>query len=241
MPDFFPILILNARPAAGKSEIINYLQHQALDDRIARFHVGPMYILDDFPMLWAWFEEDDILTHIFHRPRLYTTPEGYFIHDDLWHLLIRRLSLDFQKWIRDEQEAHTCVIEFSRGTSIGGYQTAYQHLSDQVLKQAVCLYVQVSYEESKRKNQRRGNVDRLDSVLEHSLGDDKMEALYRYDDWHSFSASDPDFLLVKDLKVPYTILDNEDDVTTQGGDALAGRLKNSLDHLWALWQQRQEV
>lgn len=241
MPDFFPILILNARPAAGKSEIIHYLHQHTLDDRIARFHVGPMHILDDFPMLWAWFEEDDVLTRVFHRPRLHTTPDGYFIHDDLWHLLIRRLSLDYQKWIRDEHEAQTCVIEFSRGTSIGGYQTAYQHLSEQILEKAACLYIQVSYEESKRKNQRRENVDRLDSILEHSLVEDKMDSLYRDDDWLSFSAGDSDFLLVKGFKVPYTIMENEDDVTTQGGDALASRLKDSLDHLWALWQQHQEV
>ncbi len=241
MADFFPVLILNARPAAGKSEIINYLEQRPLEDRIARFHIGPMHILDDFPMLWSWFEEDDILTRIFQRPRLHTTPEGYFIHDDLWHLLIRRLSLDFQKWIRDEHEAHTCIIEFSRGTSVGGYQSAYQHLSEQILERAACLYIQVSYEESKRKNQRRENVERLDSILEHSLEEDKMDALYRHDDWHTFTASDPNFVLVKGFKVPYAILENEDDVTTQGGDTLASRLKDRLDHLWSLWQQREAV
>ncbi len=241
MHDYFPILILNARPAAGKSEIINYLNQIGTADRIARFHIGLMHILDDFPMLWSWFEEDDILAHVFQRPRLHTTPEGYFIHEDLWHLLIRRLSLEYYKWSRDMQEAHTCLIEFSRGTSAGGYQSAYQHLSEQILEQAVCLYINVSYTESRRKNLRRKNIERRDSILEHSLEESKMEKLYRHDDWSVFTDNDPDFLLVKGFKIPYTVLENEDDVTTQGGETLATRLENRLDHLWALWQQRQAV
>lgn len=241
MHDFFPILILNARPAAGKSEIINYLKQMSTTDRIVRFHIGPIHILDDFPMLWSWFEEDDILERIFQRPRMHTTPEGYFIHEDLWHLLIQRLSLEYHKWLRDEQEAHTCVIEFSRGTAIGGYQTAYQHLNEQILEQAACLYINVSYAESKRKNLRRANVERRDSILEHSLEAEKIENIYRHDDWVSFAAGDPNYLIVKGYRIPYTVLENDDDVTTQGGEALAKRLKTSLERLWALWQKRQAV
>jgi len=241
MHDYFPILILNARPAAGKSEIINFLHQINTADRIARYTIGPIHILDDFPMLWSWFEEDDILTHVFQRPRLHTTPERYFIHDDLWHLLIRRLSLEYNKWFRDVQEAHTCLIEFSRGTATGGYQIAYQHLSEQILKQAACLYINVSYTESKRKNLRRENVERRDSILEHSLEVEKMEKLYKDDDWSVFTADDPDYLLVKGYKIPYCVMENEDDVTTQGGEALATRLEKCLDRLWTLWQQREAV
>jgi len=51
---FFPVLILNARPAAGKSEIIHALKTTPVEERIARLHVGPLHILDDFPMIWTW-------------------------------------------------------------------------------------------------------------------------------------------------------------------------------------------
>jgi hypothetical protein len=241
MDEFFPILILNARPAAGKSEIIAYLKQLTPAERITRFHIGPLHILDDFPMLWTWFEEDDILARILKRPRLHTTAEGYFIHDDLWHLLIRRLSLEYHKWQRDLQEAHTCIIEFSRGTSIGGYQNAYQHLSKQILELCACLYINVSYEESKRKNLRRANVERLDSILEHSLEEEKMDKLYRDDDWSEFTADDPDYITVNDITVPYSVLNNEDDVTTQGGEALETRLEDCLNRLWTLWHQREAV
>ncbi len=39
---FFPVLILNARPAAGKSEIIHALKSTPVEERIARFHIGPL-------------------------------------------------------------------------------------------------------------------------------------------------------------------------------------------------------
>ena len=64
MGSVFPILILNARPAAGKSEIIHYLQDFPSEERRNRFHIGEMKVFDDFPMLWSWFEEDDILQTI---------------------------------------------------------------------------------------------------------------------------------------------------------------------------------
>ena len=53
--DTFEVLFLIARPAAGKSEVIDYLARTSLGDRMARFHIGPMTVLDDFPMIWTWF------------------------------------------------------------------------------------------------------------------------------------------------------------------------------------------
>ena len=78
MTSIFPIIILNARPAAGKSEVSRFLANVPLKERIERFHVSSMSSLDDFPMLWAWFEEDDLLQNIFSLPRLHSTPDHYF-------------------------------------------------------------------------------------------------------------------------------------------------------------------
>jgi len=137
MTDIFPILIINGRPAAGKSEVIHFLQQLPADVRAEQFHIGQLTELDDFPMLWTWFEEDHLLEHTFGRPRLHTDSEGYFIHNDLWHLLIERLSLDYRKLQRDTpdlHQTHTVLIEFSRGTEHGGYRQAYPHLSDEILR-----------------------------------------------------------------------------------------------------------
>jgi hypothetical protein len=238
---FFPILILNARPAAGKSEILHALKSTPVEERIARFHIGPLHILDDFPMLWAWFEEDHLLETVFHQPRLHTDADGYFLTNNLWHLLIERLSLEHEKWRRDTPEGHTAILEFSRGGEHGGYEAAYQHLSGEILNLAACLYVDVTYEESLRKNRARFNPERPDSILEHGLPDEKLERLYREDDWSSFSGGDPHYLSIQGLQVPYVNFENADDVTSNGGEALFRRLEDRLGSLWSLWQRRPAV
>jgi hypothetical protein len=237
----FPILILNARPAAGKSEIIQALKEIPEDERSRRFHIGRLHILDDFPMLWTWFEEDDILEHTFNRPRLHTTPDEHFLYDDLWHLLIRRLALDYEKWEREAPDNSTVIIEFSRGKQHGGYSTAYQHLSDEILQRASSLYANVSFEESRRKNRARYNPDRPDSILEHGLPDEKLRVLYHEDDWFEFSENDPQFLHVRTARIPYVIFENEDDVTSKGGKKLLERLEQSLETLWSIHLSRSTV
>lgn len=230
----FPLLILNARPAAGKSEMIRALQGIPLETRIDRFHIGPIHVIDDFPMIWSWFEEDRLLEQVFNRPRLYTTPDEYFLHPDLWHLLIRRLCLDYEKWVRDSGTDHTVILEFSRGREHGGYQAAYQHFSQKVLEQTACLYVQVSFEESLRKNNQRFNPDRPDSILQHGLEPGKIRRLYESDDWHEFTRADTSYIQIKGFQLPYVVFENEDDVTTLGGEALFARLEQCLSRLWAL-------
>ncbi|MGC9400310.1 MAG: hypothetical protein ACP5HM_14405 [Anaerolineae bacterium] len=236
MKPIFPILILNARPAAGKSEIIDYLQHTPLEERSRRFHVGVLDVIDDFPMLWTWFEEDAILTRMGH-PRLHTDADGYFKAPYLWHLLIERMNLEYEKRLRDidaYHATHTTLIEFSRGAEHGGYAAAYTHLSDAILSRAATLYVHVSYAESRRKNRARFNPERPDSILEHGLSDEKLERLYREDDWETFSAADPRQLHVRGHHIPYTVFENEDDVTTEPEEALDRRLHAALTRLWEM-------
>lgn len=240
MASIFPILILNARPAAGKSEITNYLQNIPLQERIERFHIGSLKVLDDFPMLWAWFEEDDLLEKEFDLPRLHSSPDRYFKKEAFWYLLIRRLSLDFEKWHRDSTEEGTVLIEFSRGSEHGGYRQAYQHLSDKILERASCLYVHVSFEESLRKNRKRFNPERPYSILEHALEDEKMRKLYLEDDWFDFAASDPNYLSVRNIQIPHAVFENEDDVTTEGDPELGLRLERVLQQLWFHWEQSRQ-
>jgi hypothetical protein len=238
MNDIFPILILNGRPAAGKSEVIHFLTHLPADIRRSRFHIGDFCEVDDFPMLWTWFEEDTLLEQKFGRPRLHTTPDGYFFHNDLWHLLIERLSLDYQKLQRDNptlHDSHTVLIEFSRGAEHGGYREAYPHLSDVILLCAAIFYIDVSYEESLRKNRRRFNPDKPDSILEHGLPDSKLERLYKNVDWADVSAPDSEIITVRDIPVPYAVFPNHDDVTTALGPAFEARMETTLQTLWDRW------
>ena len=160
----FPILILLGRAAAGKSEIINYLKSLPCDMRRAELHIGAFREIDDFPMLWAWFEEDRMLVQM-GKPRLHTDEQGYFRFRYLWNLLIRRLELEYQKVLRDDpgfEKDNTVIIEFSRGAEHGGFGEALNQFSAVLLGRAAVLYVDVSYEESLRKNRKRFNPQKPD-------------------------------------------------------------------------------
>ena len=104
-----------------------------------------------------------------------------------------------------------------------------------VLENAAVLYINVSYSESVRKNKKRFNPDAPDSILEHSLPDDKMEILYKESDWESFSSKDPEYLIINGARVPFAVMENEDDVTTKKGEALGIRLEECLSRLWELY------
>jgi hypothetical protein len=232
----FNVLALLARPAAGKSEIMDYLKRVPLEERIRRFHVGEILELDDFPMLWTWFEEDALLERMGH-PRLHTDKDGYFLHQYQWNLLIERICLDYQKLLRDAPDlhrGHTALVEFSRGSEHGGYRSAFEHISAELAQKLAVLYLNVSWEESLRKNRKRFNPNKPDSILEHGLPDSKLEQLYKDVDWPQVSAQDPHWLEINRTHVPYVVFDNTDDVTTARGAELGKRLGTCLDQLWEL-------
>jgi hypothetical protein len=134
-------------------------------------------------------------------------------------------------------EGDTIILEYSRGSEHGGYRSAFEHLSEEILKELAILYIDVPWEESLRKNRRRFNPARPDSILEHGLPDEKLEKLYRETDWHDLIENHKDILVIKGLEVPYAVFDNTDDVTTAQGDALGERLSSVLDGLWANYRE----
>ncbi|MEE9308455.1 MAG: hypothetical protein V3V57_13110 [Spirochaetia bacterium] len=236
--DIIEVLILVGRPASGKSEIIDYLGKLDPDQRRSRFHLGELEVVDDFPMLWAWFEEDKLLAEM-GKPPLHTGGDGYFKEDYLWDLLIRRLCLEYKKRKTEDPSLHegsTVIIEFSRGSEHGGYRRAFEQMSVDVLEAAAVLYLQVSFEESLRKNHKRFNPEAPHSILEHSLPEAKMKRLYGIDDWSELSRSDSRFLLLKDLKIPYSVFENEADFTTTGGEELGRRLAGCFEALWRIYR-----
>jgi hypothetical protein len=244
----FDIVILNGRPAAGKSEIIDYLKRIPIAERLQRFHIGEFDEIDDFPILWERFEDDNIYEKL-GKGRFFTDSEftfegktypGFtFKEKYFWNYLIEKLSLQYAKTIRDNKNYHenrTTIVEFARGTEHGGFRTAYDYLSDELLKRAVTVYIKVSWEESLRKNRRRFNPNKPDSILEHALEDKKIEMLYKRSDWDDFSGGDPDYLHVKNLKIPYGVFDNEPEKTDKP-DILGKHLEEVCGKLWKLYNR----
>ena len=111
--DFFKVIILNGRPASGKSEVIDFLKKVPLEERLERFHIAEIDEIDDFPMIWTWFEEDMILEKVLGKPRIHTDKDGYFLHEYQWHLLIERISLEYAKRLKDipnYEQRYTCLL-----------------------------------------------------------------------------------------------------------------------------------
>lgn len=236
----FDILMLLARPAAGKSEVIHYLKQTPPEERSQRFHIGKIAEIDDFPMLWTWFEEDDLFLQM-GKPRLHTTAEGDFKWDYLWDVLIRRICLEYHKRLVDAPaagEAVTTLVEFARGSQHGGFRRAFEHLSLEVAQRSAILYINVSYAESLRKNRRRFNPDKPHSILEHGLSDAKLEKIYKDSDWADLTGSASRGLIpIQGVQVPFVVFENEDDVTTPGGEPLGSRLEACLAQLWQLYKK----
>ncbi len=210
MSNTFPVLILIGRPAAGKSEIIDYLRKMPDGARCAKLHIAPFVEMDDFVWVWQIFE-DDLVWERLGRERLLTDKNLYFKDPFVWNFLIGKINLQFEKILARDPDflcAHTILIEFARGGE-NGFAEAFAHLSDEILKRAAVVYVNVSYEESVRRNRRRARVGHEDSILFHSLPDDKMETYYRVNDWEKLSGGQNQGVIeVRHHRLPFVVFQN---------------------------------
>jgi hypothetical protein len=211
----FPIIILIGRPAAGKSEVIDYLKKMPDADRRSKLHLAPFEEIDDFVWVWQLFEDDDLREQL-GRERQNTTRDHYFCDPFLWNFLIGKINLDFDKKLArdpDYLEKHTAIIEFARGGE-NGFAEAFSYLSDAILKRAAIVYVSVPYEESLRRNRRRARPGLEDSILYHSLEDSKMEALYKTNDWDKLSLGQSSGTMkIQGHRVPFAVFQNEPEKT----------------------------
>ncbi|PIU44453.1 MAG: hypothetical protein COS95_08935 [Ignavibacteriales bacterium CG07_land_8_20_14_0_80_59_12] len=229
-----PILIITGRPAAGKSEVIDFLKKADPAERLERFHIGSFEELDDFVYVWETFEIDDILTR-YGKPRIWTDEKYWFNDPFIWNLYIERINLEYRKKLARNPSYHdtmTMLIEFARGGD-KGIEEALGHLHEEVLRRASLMYIRVSYEESVRKNRRRARKGEEDSILYHSLPDEKMDFYYRTNDWEKLESKDPAFIDVKGRRIPYAVFENEPEKTLD--PLLIGKeLEKVTAKLWSL-------
>lgn len=233
MPDTFPVIILIGRPAAGKSEIIDYLKQLPDVERRAKLHVAPFDEIDDFVWVWQTLEDDAIRAQHGH-PRLNTTADGHFLDPFTWNLYIEKMNLEFAR--RIARDAHyldnrTVILEFARGGA-NGFGEAFSYLSDDILTRAASVYVSVPYEESVRRNRRRARHGQESSILHHSLSDDKMETYYKTNDWDKLAGGKSDGVIeIKSHRMPFAVFQNEPEKTDDPAK-LGLALEEVFGNLW---------
>ena len=231
--DRFETIILIGRPAAGKSEVIDFLKKTGEAERARRFHIGPFTELDDFPFVWETFEIDDILERM-GQPRVFTDSKYFFTGPHVWNMFIERINLEFRKRLaRDAQftTKQTVVVEFSRGGD-NGFGEAFALLGDEILSRAGIVYINVSYEESCRKNRRRFDPKQADSILFHGLPDEKMAFYYKTNDWERLSGGrKAGTMKVRGCDVPFAVFDNEPEQTDSPAK-LGPALEDVFTRLW---------
>ncbi|MCI0512115.1 hypothetical protein L0128_02780 [candidate division KSB1 bacterium] len=235
----FEVILLTARPAAGKSEVIHYLKNEPAASRLQRFHIGEFEEIDDFVYVWETFVNDDLLEQL-GQPRLLTDKDYYFKGHFVWNFYIKKMNIAYLRklaYTPDFFKKQTLIMEFARGGD-HAIAEALSYFEPEILKRAGIFYLKVSYEESVRKNRARRRVGQEDSILYHSLPDEKMEFYYKTNDWEKLTAADPDFITVNGIQVPYAVLDNENDLTTSGGKPLGDALEQTFQHLWQLKQKQ---
>ncbi|MBN2479924.1 MAG: hypothetical protein JXA94_06825 [Parachlamydiales bacterium] len=123
----------------------------------------------------------------------------------------------------------TVIIEFARGGAYDssfplpepyGYKYAFSQLSDDILKKASVLYIWVSPEESRRKNEKRADPNDPGSILHHSVPLAVMYTDYGCDDFEYLLDTSSVFNTIEVLShgntyfLPATRFDNRIDKTS---------------------------
>jgi hypothetical protein len=139
--------------------------------------------------------------------------------------LINEKNSQIKKGYNDK----TIVIEFARGGADGssfplpkpfGYQYSLSLLNEKILNNSSVLYVWVSPEESRRKNEARRDPNNLGSILNHCVPLAVMYNDYGCDDFNYLLSTSkyPNTITInahnKRFYLPATRLDNRDDKTT---------------------------
>lgn len=234
MNNHFPILIITGRPAAGKSEVIDFLKKCDPIVRLEKYHIANFEELDDFVYVWETFELDDLMTQMGQK-RVWSDEKYWFKDPYIWDLYMKRLALDYQKKILKDAAYHdkmTTLVEFARGGDEAIHH-ALSFLSDEMLRKASLMYIRVTYEESVRKNRRRARKGEEDSILYHSLPDEKMEAYYKTNDWEKLEAKDPSFIDVNGHRVPYAVFENMPEKTLDP-KLIGEELERVTARLWGI-------
>lgn len=236
--DTLDVLLLLGRPASGKSEFIDFMRGVPVAERAETFRIAPFEVIDDFPILWEQFEQDDVWERL-GRPRLYSKrcDGNYAVTDDgLWGFLIEKVNRRVERSSASPGRVgrRTLIVEFSRGGPTG-YIDALERLSPAILERAAILYVSVSFEESWRRNVARYDEKLRNGILTHSVPREEMQRTYGIDDWDSIAGRTHGSIEIRGIRIPYATMRNEPESIDRG--VLSERYASALRPLYDAWRK----
>lgn len=217
----FDHLFVLGRPAGGKSEFIDFMKKAEDDDRARTYGIGRFEEVDDFPWLWdACLADDDREARGLPREISERTPEGYNITKpgfrgalvDRFNDVIRSRYLARPEFYGDG----TLLIEFARGIGDGFFESL-ERFDPAILARAAILYINVSFDESYRRNHARYRKGQEESILFHKVPDRDMYGFFRDNDWARITGGATDGrLALRGVEVPFVSMLNEPESTDPG-------------------------
>jgi hypothetical protein len=241
VPGIFEHLFVLGRPAGGKSEFIDFMKRVSEADRASSFGIGRFEEVDDFPWLWQACLDDDAREGR-GEPREVSerTPEGYNITKPKFR---GALVAQFNETIASRYLARpefyqsgTLLIEFARGAT-DGFRASLEQFLPEILRRAAILYIDVSFEESYRRNSARYRQGLEESILFHKVPDRDMYGFFRENDWHDMTARQADgWLDLAGIRVPFVSMPNEPE--SADPEVLRTRYAQALGRLLALSRSR---
>lgn len=242
--DIFNHLIVNGRPACGKSELIDFLKKLSPKERRERYHIGNIVELDDFIYLRDKFVEDDLWEKVGEK-RFHSNKEGHYYvlnnHTKLLDWAVEKFNYIVEReYLKnsDFYKDNTLFIEFSRGSlKDGGYRRAYEFISKEIFQKAAILFLSVSRQESIRKNEARYQEKLKLSILAHKVPDTDMIRWSEKQDWEEFTNNkEYGYLPLKEISVPFVTVNNEPEIK-EAAD-MAERYQPALRKLMDLYSNR---
>jgi hypothetical protein len=240
-PATFANLFVLGRPAGGKSEFIDFMKKCPAAERAATFGIGRFEEIDDFLWLWAACLDDDAREARGEARQVSEkTPEGYnIIRPRFRGSLVDR----FNAAIEARNAANpifydegTLLIEFARGRD-DGFRASLERFDRAILARAAILYIDVSFEESFRRNNARYKKGQEESILFHKVPDGDMIGFFRENDWAAMTNGAPDGRLeLAGVPVPFVSMPNEPESTD--AVVLRDRYARALGRLLDLYRTR---
>lgn len=240
-PSIFANLFVLGRPAGGKSEFIDFMKKCAPAERAATFGIGRFEEVDDFPWLFNACLEDDA-REARGEPREVSekTPEGYNITRAKFRgSLVPRFNAVIaarRAAAPDFYDDGTLLIEFARGRD-DGFKDSLEQFDSAILERAAILYIDVSFEESFRRNNARYKRGQEESILFHKVPDRDMLGFFRENDWTAMTGGARDgWLELAGIAVPFVSMPNEPESTDPL--VLRDRYARALGRLLELYRTR---